>query len=90
MTTELRATLLNRVFDLLLWMSSINDKCLKENADSIFIPSGVKLNDKRRTFRNYSCKIYSSFSTGDAVKLVLLIDVEDLNWIEERRCAGYY
>lgn len=89
MTRELRAALMSRMFDLLLWTSSISDKCLNENADSIFLPSGVKINDKRRTYRNYSCKIYSSFSTVDAVTLVLLIDVENLNWIEERRCAGY-
>ena len=73
MSRELRATLLNRVFDLLLWTSSITDKCLKENAENIFIPSGVKMSDKRRTYRNYKSKIYSSFSTVDAVKLVLLI-----------------
>lgn len=89
MTRELRATLLNRVFDLLLWTSSINDKCLKENAENIFMSNGVKINDKRRTFRNYNCNIYSSFSTVDTVKLVLLIDVEYLNWMKERRCAGY-
>jgi hypothetical protein len=89
LTRELRATLLNRVFDLLLWTSSINDKCLKENAENIFIPSGVKISDKRRTFRYYNCKIHSSFSTVDTVKLVLLTDIENLNWVEERRCAGY-
>jgi hypothetical protein len=66
------------VFDLLLWTSSVNDKCLKENAENIFIPSGVKISNKRGTFRNYNYKIYSSFSTLDVVKLVLQRDVEDL------------
>ena len=69
--------------DLLLWTSSINDKCLKENAENIFIPSGVKIGDKKRAFRNYKFKINSSISTVDSVKLVLLIDVENLNWVEE-------
>jgi hypothetical protein len=72
-----------------LWTSSVNDKSLKENTENVFIPSGVKIGDTRRTFRNCNCKIYSSFSTVDAVKFVLLIDVENVNWIEERRCAGY-
>jgi hypothetical protein len=85
----MRATLLNRVFDLLLWASNINGKCLKENAKNIFIQSDVKISDKRRTFRNCNCNIHRSFSTVNAVKLMLLIDVEILNWIEERRCAGY-
>lgn len=66
------------MFDLLLWTSSVNDKCLKENAENIFIPSGVKISNKRGTFRNYNYKIYSSFSTLDVVKLVLQRDVEDL------------
>lgn len=76
------------MFDLLLWTSNTNEKCLKENAKNIFILSGVKISDKR-TFRNCNCNIHSSFSTVNAVKLVLLRDVEILNRIEEKRCAGY-